>query len=116
MSTIATRTTVITDYENKTLDESGFSSNTPVILKGLVKQWKLVEQGRQSDSSAINYLKSHYNGRPSVACIGQPEIQGRFFYDAQGTQLNYQSQQMKIDEVLDLIQAGLTEKRSEERR
>lgn len=109
MSTIAAKTTVITDYENKTLDESVFSSKIPVILKGLVNQWKLVEQGRKSDSSAIDYLKSHYNGRPSVACIGSPEIRGRFFYDDQGTQLNYQTQQMKIDEVLDLIQAGFTE-------
>lgn len=110
MLTITTKTKVITDYLNTTLDESILSSKKPVIIKGLVNHWKLVEQGRQSNSSAIDYLKSHYNGRPSVACIGPPEIQGRFFCDAQGTQLNYQSQQMKIDEVLDLIQAGFAEK------
>lgn len=110
MSTITAKTTVITDYANATLDESVFLSKTPVIIKGLVNHWKLVEQGQQSDSSAIDYLKSHYNGRPSIACIGTPEIQGRFFYDAQATELNYQTQQMKIDEVLDLIQAGFTEK------
>lgn len=110
MLMIPATTTVITDYANEALDESVLSSKQPVIIKGLVKHWKLVEQGRHSDSSAIHYLKSHYNGRPSVACIGSPEIQGRFFYDALGTQLNFDTQQMKIDEVLDLIQAGFTEK------
>ncbi|GGY76984.1 cupin [Cellvibrio zantedeschiae] len=109
MSTITATTTVITDYVNETLDERILSSKTPVIIKGLVNRWKLVEEGRKSDANAINYLKSHYNGRPSVACIGPPEIQGRFFYDTLGTQLNFDTQQMKIDEVLDLIQKGFPE-------
>jgi hypothetical protein len=109
MSTITAKTSVITDYVSDTLDERILSSKKPVIIKGLVNHWKLVAEGRQSDSRAISYLKSHYNGRPSVACIGPPEIQGRFFYDALGTKLNFDTQQMKIDEVLDLIQAGFGE-------
>ncbi|HEY0892122.1 MAG TPA: cupin-like domain-containing protein [Cellvibrio sp.] len=109
MSMITATTTVITDYTSETLDERILSSKTPVIIKGLVKQWKIVEQGHQSESNAIDYLKSHYNGRPSVASIGAPEIHGRFFYNAEGTQLNYQTRQMRIDEVLDLIHAGFSE-------
>src|SRR5690606_23259977 len=102
MSMITTKTAVITDCVSDTLDESILLAKKPVIIKGLVSRWKLVQQGRQSDVSAIRYLKSFYNGRPSVACIGPPDIRGRFFYDDQGTQLNFQTQQMKIDEVLDL--------------
>lgn len=104
MSMITARTKVITDYESRALDEQIFSSKEPVVIKGLVNHWKLVEQGRQSDSEAINYLKSQYNGRPSTACIGSPDIQGRFFYNEERTQLNYDSRQMRVDEVLDLIQ------------
>jgi hypothetical protein len=110
MSMITATTTVITDCASDALDEIIFSAKKPVIIKGLINHWKLVEQGRQSDTSAMHYLKAHYNGRPSVACIGSPDIQGRFFYDADRTQLNYQAQQMKVDEVLDLIQAGFTDK------
>lgn len=110
MLPIATNTKVITDCEREALDESILSSKEPVVIKGLVHHWKLVEKGRQSDDSAIKYLKSFYNGRPSVACIGPPDIQGRFFYDTEGTQLNFDTQQMKIDEVLDLIEEGFTEK------
>lgn len=111
MTMITARTKVITDYQSGALNEDVFSSKEPVVIKGLVKQWKIVEQGCQSDSSAIDYLKSHYNGRPSVASIGAPEIQGRFFYNEERTQLNYDSRQMRIDEVLDLIQAGFNEQK-----
>lgn len=109
MSTITATTTVITDYSSESLDERIFSSKEPVIIKGLVKHWKLVKEGQKSDSNAIDYLKSHYNGRTAVACIGQPEIQGRFFYNELATQLNFETQQMKIDEVFDLIQNGFSE-------
>jgi len=104
MSMITARTKVITDYQSRPLDEAVFSSKEPVVIKGLINHWKLAEQGRQSDSHAINYLKSHYNGCPSTACIGSPDIKGRFFYNEERTQLNYDSRTMRVDEVLDLIQ------------
>ncbi len=94
---ISATTTVITDYDSKSLDEKIFLSKKPVIIKGLVDHWRLVAEGRKSDGNAINYLKSHYNGRPSVACIGPPEIQGRFFYDTEATKLKFDNQQMRVD-------------------
>ncbi|WP_024461647.1 cupin-like domain-containing protein [Marinimicrobium sp. LS-A18] len=109
MVTIATKTAVITDYSSESLDESVIASKNPVVIKGLVKHWKLVDEGRQSDSSAIRYLKSYYNGRPSFACIGPPEIQGRYFYNDQRTQLNYDIKKTTIDEVLDLIEKSFAE-------
>lgn len=107
---ITATTTVITDCTHETLSERLPSFKEPVIIRGLVNHWKLVEQGNQSPSHAIDYLKAHYNGRPSVASIGAPEIHGRFFYNADATELNYQTRQMKINDVLDLIQASFSEK------
>lgn len=107
-TTITNTTSVITDCKDVTL-ESIFAAKKPVIIKGLIDDWQLVEQGRQSNSSAIDYLKSHYNGRPAVACIGAPEINGRFFYNEQATELNFRTERMGIDEVLDCIQAGFAE-------
>lgn len=113
MSTITARTKVITDYESRVLDEEVFSSKEPVVIKGLVNHWKLVEQGRRSDAVAINYLKSHYNGRPSTACIGPSDIKGRFFYNDERTELNYESRKMRVDEVLDLIQDAFNKENTE---
>lgn len=109
MSIATASTRVISDYTGA-LSEDIFLSKKPVVLKGLVKNWKLVEQGLESDSSAIDYLKKHYNGRPSVACIGPAEINGRFFYNDQATELNFHTQEMRVDEVLDLIKIGFSEK------
>lgn len=109
MSSITAKTTTITDCLNGVLEERILSEKRPVILKGFVNHWKLVEEGLTSDDRAIQYLKSHYNGRPSVACIGPPEIQGRFFYDALGTELNFDTQKTTIDAILDLVQASFTD-------
>lgn len=110
MQTIITaKTAVIDDCKDVTL-ESIFAAKKPVVIKGLLNDWQLVKRGRQSNDSAIGYLKSHYNGRPAVACIGPPEINGRFFYNQQATELNFRTEQMRIDEVLASIQAGFAEK------
>lgn len=109
MQTIITaKTAVIDDCKDVTL-ESIFAAKKPVVIKGLLNDWQLVKRGRQSNDSAIDYLNSHYNGRPAVACIGPPEINGRFFYNQQATELNFRTEQMRIDEVLASIQAGFTE-------
>jgi hypothetical protein len=109
MQTIITaKTAVIDDCKDVTL-ESIFAAKKPVVIKGLLNDWQLVKRGRQSNDSAIDYLNSHYNGRPAVACIGPPEINGRFFYNQQATELNFRTEQMRIDEVLASIQAGFAE-------
>lgn len=109
MQTIITaKTAVIADCKDVTL-ESIFAAKKPIVIKGLLDDWQLLKRGRQSNDSAIDYLKTHYNGRPAVACIGPPEINGRFFYNQQATELNFRTEQMQIDEVLASIQAGFTE-------
>lgn len=103
MALITATTKVITDYEHRPLNDDILKFKEPVILKGLVNQWNIVEKGRQSDEHAIDYLKSHYNGKLSNACIGPTDIKGRFFYNSDYTELNYDSRKMRVDEVLDLI-------------
>ncbi len=107
---ISKMTKIITGSKAETLDERVLSSKEPVVLKGLVKNWAIVKQGLKSDGNAIDYIKSHYNGRASIASIGSPEINGRFFYTEHGTALNYKTRKAKIDEILDLIQEGFSER------
>lgn len=109
MLPITRKTKVVECGQVGQIDESVLPPDQPVIIKGLVDNWKIVEKGKQSDNSAIEYLKSFYNGRPSVACIGEPTIKGRFFYNEERTELNFQTQQIKIDDVLDLIEKGFSE-------
>lgn len=79
----------------------------PVVLKGLVDDWTLVKAGRQGSEAAIAYLKSFYNGKTVGTFYGEPEIEGRFFYNDDVTGLNFESRRSPLDEVLSTIQSHL---------
>lgn len=85
------------------------ASAQPVILSGLVASWPLVQRAQSSDTAAMDYMKSFYNGRSTIVCKLPPEAQGRLFYDATCTRLEYASYIGRIDEVLDLISGGLAD-------
>jgi len=109
MIAIKTQTKVIENCPLGQIPEEIFAAKEPVILKGIVNNWKLVELGLQSTQSTIDYLKQHYNGKPSFGYFGDASLKGHFFYDEHVTRLNYENKQTRIDEFLDLILATLND-------
>ena len=81
------------------------AAQQPAILKGVVRDWPLVQAGLESPASAIAYLKSFYKGKPVVGFAGRPEIGGRFFYNDDATTMNFDAGRVLLDEVLDRIAA-----------
>ena len=57
MIAIKTQTKVIENCPLGQIPEEIFAANEPVILKGIVNNWRLVELGLQSTQSTIDYLK-----------------------------------------------------------
>ncbi|HEY6527788.1 MAG TPA: cupin-like domain-containing protein [Cellvibrionaceae bacterium] len=82
------------------------ASAEPVILRGVVKEWNLVKLASTSSSTAVDYLKSLYNGKPSLINVGHAGIEGRYFYNEDLQSLNYDTVKMRVDEALDLILAS----------
>ncbi len=78
----------------------------PVILRGVVKDWNLVRLAEQSSRTVIEYLKSLYNGKPSLVNVGHAGINGRYFYSDDLQSLNYDTIKMQVDEALELILAS----------
>lgn len=72
----------------------------PVVMKGLARDWPLVRRGLESPREAADYLESFYNDRPLVAYLGQPEINGRFFYNRDLTGLNFSAERMLLGDFL----------------
>lgn len=101
ITSIATRTIDVS--KPGTVPDEIYSSAEPLILRGLVKEWRLTQIGLSSDAQAVEYLKSHYNGASTLICFGDPSIKGRLFYDHDVKKLNYETRRGRIDEALDFI-------------
>jgi hypothetical protein len=77
----------------------------PVILKGILKDWPLVQKGYEGAESAMAYLKSFYSGKPALKFTGAPEIGGRFFYTEDLSDRNFEASHGRLDEFLDTMAA-----------
>lgn len=83
------------------------NSAEPVVFKRLVNDWPVVKAGKVSAQASADYLKSFYNGNPTIVCKIPPENNGRMFYNENCTLLDYESFKGRIDETLDAILAGV---------
>lgn len=94
---------ILNGINSHNIPKDVIDSAKPVIFKKIVDDWPLVQQGRISDRSSVDYLKSFYNGIPSIVCKIPPQNKGKMFYNENCTELNYKSFKGYIDEILDTI-------------
>lgn len=72
----------------------------PVVLRGLVADWPLVQAGLSGADAASAYLLRFYRGAPVRALVGPPDIRGRFFYNEDLSGFNFRQGQDTLDRVL----------------
>jgi len=58
-----------------------YPKRQPFIVRGLVKNWPLVQAGLRSGDDARSYLKGKALSRPFVASVGPKGVDGRIFYN-----------------------------------
>jgi hypothetical protein len=78
-------------------------ANRPAVLRGLIRHWPAVQAGLQSPRALCDYLKSFDSGRTVDMLLGDPSIQGRFFYRDDLAGLNFERRPEHISAVLDLL-------------
>jgi hypothetical protein len=91
--------------------EELLAAGKPMVLRGLAREWGLVDAGRSGSVAAMAYLKDHYDGRAVQYSYGPPEIGGRPFYDGEFTALNCEVRRGTLDRILDEIAAHLDDPR-----
>jgi hypothetical protein len=64
-------------------------SHNPVILKGLVVNWPSVEAAKKSTEKVISYLQKFSTKESWTVFKGEPEIDGRVFYNTDLTGFNF---------------------------
>lgn len=62
----------------------------PVVLRGLVRHWPMVQAAQVSDAEFCDYLRRFGSDTRVGLWRGAPEIDGRFFYNADFSGFNFQ--------------------------
>lgn len=103
MVNVVNKTETIAISNDELLLEVVARADQPLVIKGLVSQWPLVNAGLESTQSACGYLKSFYNGMTVGAFLGDASIEGRYFYNDDLSSLNYEFKRTALTDILDKI-------------
>ncbi len=87
------------------------AAGEPVVLRGIVRDWGLVQAGLRSTQDAMAYLRSFDTGVPVPYSFGEPGIEGRPFYNADFTELNFEVRRGPLTQVLEAIAATFEDPR-----
>jgi hypothetical protein len=85
--------------------EAVLAGQTPMLFKGLARDWPLVQAGLESGQAARDYLRTYDQGGRVVGYTGEPAIKGRFFYDDSRTAMNFKAERAPLAEFLGRIEA-----------
>lgn len=88
------------------LPDDVLRSTEPVLLRGLVRHWPLVQAAQRSDADFCAYLRRFGAGTRVGLWRGGAEIGGRFFYNAEHTGFNFQREVGSFGALLDELLAG----------
>jgi len=78
------------DVDARTFRDEIMPRDRPAVLKGLVKDWPAVREGRKSPEALCDYLKSFDAGRMVQTALGPSSIKGRLFYRDDMTGFNFE--------------------------
>jgi hypothetical protein len=109
MLAIANKVKEITNCQPGDIPEFVLSSTQPLVLKGFGDKWPMVIESKKSPEHAANYLRKLYNNKPVFSAYGEPETQGRVFYNDDMTGLNYKNISADLNIVLDKLLAHATD-------
>ena len=104
MLTIEKSTREIAGLHPDEVPKEVLNSNEPLLLKGMVAQWPIVNAARESAQSADRYLRRFYQTATVGAFFGTRDTAGRVFYNKDMTGFNFQRVMLKLDTILDKIQ------------
>jgi hypothetical protein len=79
----------------------------PVVLRGLVADWPVVQAAQRSPEALRNYLASFDAGGQVEAFFGEPHIAGKYYYNDDLKGFNFERRRMKFSQALATIVASL---------
>ena len=83
------------------------TAQQPALMRDAVRDWPAVSAGKDSPRAMANYLRGFDTGASADTMIGDPAIDGYFFYNAEMTGHNFERRQERIAGSLDRLLALL---------
>lgn len=81
----------------------------PVVIRGLVADWPAVLAAKQSPSELERYLAQFSRDAETEVFIGQPHIQGKYYYASDLKGFNFERKRMRLKDALAQIVATSTD-------
>lgn len=78
-------------------------SDEPIVIRGFVSHWPVVEAGLASDQACADYLKKFYSDHSVVMYQAAESKDGRFFYTEGYDALDFKSQRVQLNDVIDRL-------------
>lgn len=83
------------------------AGDRPVILKGVAKDWPLVQAGMKSSEAAMDYILRFYGGKPVTGYSTDAANDGRYFYNDDVTGFNFDRARVALDDFFGRIREEL---------
>ncbi|MBB6095797.1 hypothetical protein HNQ60_004688 [Povalibacter uvarum] len=93
----------IAGLDPRSLPDDVLSSTQPLVLRGLISSWPMVQAALESSAAARAYVLKFYRDATVGAFLGMPDINGRFFYNDDLSNFNFRAVKIKLDTVVNEI-------------
>ena len=100
------------NVDRATFEKEILPANAPAVLKGLVADWPAVRAGLGSSRGLPDYLRAFDRGGAVETLVGDPAIEGRFFYSDGLKTLNFERRREPIGASLERLLALQDDKRA----
>lgn len=85
--------------------EQVVTRSRPLVLRGLVADWRSVKAARRSVGDFVAYIKSIDTGQPTEVMEAPAAVRGRLFYTEDLHRFNFVKRQRSVSDTLDQILA-----------
>ena len=95
------------DFSRERFQHQIVAGCEPVVLRGLVADWPVVQAGSESPGRLKDYLSAFDVGARVEAYLGEPAIAGKYYYRPGLQGFNFERRMMKLLDALQLIAQSL---------
>ena len=87
-------------------------SSHPIILRGIAKQWPVVEAAKKSAEHVLDYLRQFNTDEPLIVFRGDSKDDGRVFYNSDITGFNFEVESMPLSQLFMQLKKSLDQPES----